>query len=199
MEAAPTVADAPAPWTLTGSGYVFLVRLPRAISDAALFTPPALCDKRIGRVAKLMVVDYESSNVGPYLELLVMPGAFQGEHGRFHSVTRIFVSTEESVVNGRKNWGIPKDIADFSWKKGAPRREDIIVSRGGNAFAEISAESYGPSLPMWSGLLPPAQRTLRQPWEGKNYEVKLGARGLVRRSGASLAVRSGALSGSCSG
>ena len=176
----PDVAPAPAPWRLTGSGYVFLIRLPASMTDAEVFTPPALRDKRVGRVAQLMIVDYATSGVGPYRELLVTPGAFQGEDQRFNSVTRIYVSTYDSVVNGRVNWGIPKDVADFSLVKGPDGAEDITVSRGGRPFAELRVQPHGAPFPIWSALLPKAQRTLRQSWGGRVYEIQLAARGLAR-------------------
>jgi hypothetical protein len=178
----PAVAPAPAPWKLTGSGYVFMIRLPRTMTDAELFTPPALRDKRVGNVATLMVVDYATSGVGPYRELLVTPGVFQGEHGRFHSVTRIYVSTYESVVNGRVNWGIPKDVADFSIDEGRDGRTDIVVSRAGRPLAQIRVKAHGFALPIWSGFLPAAGRTFLQPWGGKAYEIAPSARGLARRA-----------------
>jgi hypothetical protein len=178
----PAVAPAPAPWKLTGSGYVFMIRLPKAMTDAELFTPPELRDKRVGNVATLMIVDYATSGVGPYRELLVTPGVFQSEHGRFHSVTRIYVSTYESVANGRVNWGIPKDVADFSMEKGESGRADIVVSRDGRLLAQIRLEAHGLPFPIWSGLLPVARRTLLQPWAGKTYRIAPSARGFARRA-----------------
>jgi hypothetical protein len=137
----PAVATAPAPWKLTGSGYVFMIRLPRTMTDDDLFTPPQLRGKRVGNVATLMIVDYATSGVGPYREVLVTPGIFQGEHGRFHSVTRIYVSTYESVANGRVNWGIPKDVADFSIDDGENGAADILVSRAGRPLARLRVEA----------------------------------------------------------
>ncbi len=179
-EGLPASPAAPAPWTLTGSGYVFLVRLPESMTDAELFTPPALRGKRVGRVARLMLVDYATSAVGPYRELLVTPGFFRNQGRRFHSVTRIFVSTYESVVNGRRNWGIPKDVAEFSIDRRDARTEHIAVSRSGKVFAELDVQSYGFSIPIRSGLLPAVEHTLLQPWAGRTYETRLAARGLAR-------------------
>ncbi|MCD0165179.1 hypothetical protein IHN58_05875, partial [Deinococcus sp. 12RED42] len=80
------------PWTLRGAGLV------------AVFA---------GR-GVLMLVRYASSPVGPYDELLW--AEVRGSPvGRRPQVTRIVVSTEASVVWGRRNWGIPKELASFGW------------------------------------------------------------------------------------
>nr|WP_254606064.1 hypothetical protein [Deinococcus sp. JMULE3] len=64
----------------------------------------------------LMLVRYAQSGVGPYDELLwvSLSGAPQ--------VTRIVVSTQDSVEWGRRNWAIPKSRADFAWE-GVPGRD----------------------------------------------------------------------------
>lgn len=56
----------------------------------------------------------QTSGVGPYRELLFIPGAFH-INGRYtFSIPKIYVSTETSVNSGIKNWGIPKEVADFT-------------------------------------------------------------------------------------
>jgi hypothetical protein len=88
----------PAPWTLTGEGFILLYRFPRDFAGI-----------QSGGLGTVMLVDYATSPVGPYRELLLIPG----HTGRGYTITHIFVSTMESVVNGRHNWAIPKEQADF--------------------------------------------------------------------------------------
>ncbi|KAK4048032.1 hypothetical protein OIV83_005066 [Microbotryomycetes sp. JL201] len=57
---------------------------------------------------------------GPYDELLLVPGYFSfiaqgGETVYHHVITRIYVSTPDSIKNGRFNWGIPKHLANFQF------------------------------------------------------------------------------------
>ena len=53
------------------------------------------------------------------LALLLIPGTMRFPDGRrYASFSRILVSTWDSVVNGRINWGIPKDRANFDWVRG---------------------------------------------------------------------------------
>ena len=54
--------------------------------------------------------------VGPYDELMIIPGLFSrpgkdgGEPSYALAITRIYVSTVASVANGRRLWGIPKCV-----------------------------------------------------------------------------------------
>ncbi|MXV20098.1 hypothetical protein GLX28_10655 [Deinococcus xianganensis] len=103
-----------------------------------------------------MLVRYAQSGVGPYDELLwvSLSGAPQ--------VTRIVVSTQQSLVWGRRNWAIPKSRADFAWE-GAPGREQVRVTQDGQLLAHLSVGAWGPSLPVTTAVVPAAWRTLIQP------------------------------------
>jgi hypothetical protein len=125
-------------------------------------------------------VDYTQTPVGPYRELLVAPASFAHPQGTYPSITRIYVDSYDSVVNGRRNWGIPKDRADFERTAGAGGTETVRVSREGHAFAELVLRSSGPSLPVASWLLPSPLRTLVQHWQGKSYRFTLSASGKAR-------------------
>ena len=60
---------------------------------------------------------YKTSPVGPYDELMFIPGWFDTKvrdaQGRLRTVqapriTRIYVSTEATCLRGRQNWNVPK-------------------------------------------------------------------------------------------
>lgn len=139
------IAQVPAPWQLRGNGFVLIYRnLARRLTSEQMFLPPFLQEKPIYGLGSVMIVDYEESNAGPYHELLFVPGQHKARHsGRqrsFYSISKIYVSTMTSVVNGRRNWAIPKEQADFSLESSAPRQKRIHVQyQGGFALdAELS-------------------------------------------------------------
>ena len=101
------------PWHLEGSGSILLFRFESDFLERDAFLPEALRSELDGRLGLVMLVDYDESPVGPYWELLFLSGPFQWEGRRSFSISRIYVSTEASAVNGRENWGIPKEVADF--------------------------------------------------------------------------------------
>lgn len=181
--ALPPVALHPPPWQLRGWGYMLFVRLPDEMLDQAAFVPTGWTAHRRTRTAIMLFIDYQAAPCGPYRELLVAPASFDLGQGSYPAISRIFVSTYDSVVNGRNNWGIPKDHADFEVESDAARHTDRLrVGRAGHSFAEFDMRSRGPNLPFHTALLPRSIRTLVQPWQGKAYRTTLTARGKVRRA-----------------
>ena len=179
-EALPKVARAPAPWTLRGDGWILLLRLPDAVRGDARHLPSAFRHRPVSGPSIVMFVDYADSPAGPYRELLYIPGRFDLGGGRHAwSVTRIYVSTWESVVNGRLNWGIPKDRADFH-RQPAGRGETLRVEVDGKPVASFAFEARGPSLPIHGRLLPSSMRRLVQEHAGRRFEFTPLASGRAR-------------------
>jgi hypothetical protein len=179
MPAAPAVAAAPAPWTLRGDGYVVLFKTTPAMRGAERFTPESLRGRETGGLGMMMFVDYAESPVGPYRELLWIPGKFRfGGRSRW-SITRIYVSSWESVVNGNVNWGIPKDRASFAIEvAGAERR--VTVERDGRRLADLRLREKGPTLPITTGWMPEWLLGLAQHRGDRTYYYLPRAKGKVR-------------------
>jgi hypothetical protein len=175
----------PAPWDLRGSGWIVALRLPPGSPAREAFLPAELTGRGRSPVSFLMYVDYAESGCGPYRELLFIPGSIPFEDGRRHlSIGRIVVSTWDSVVNGRNNWGIPKDRADFEVERpaGDGREEHIRVTSDGREVCDLrfAASRFAPALPVSGGLLPTGLRTLAQGFRGRTYYYAPEARGRVR-------------------
>lgn len=180
----PAVPLRPAPWDLSGSGWMVALKLPTGSSERDAFLPAALAGRGRGLASFLMFVDYAESGCGPYRELLFIPGSFPFEDGRRHlTIGRILVSTWDSVVNGRNNWGIPKDRADFDVERSAGKREERVrVTSDGRELCELrfAPSRLAPPLPVNGRLLPSGLRTLAQCFRGRTYYYAPEARGRVR-------------------
>lgn len=109
-----------------------------------------------------MLVDYQECPVGPYRELLMVPGRFRTPVGIRPSITRILVSTQISVDNGRTHWAIPKTLGDFAIEKTA-RGERWEISEGGKPLARYELRQRGPAVPVSSRLAPKSLATIAQP------------------------------------
>ena len=181
----PEVALRPPPWDLCGSAWIAALKLPPRSPSRDAFLPPELAGRGRGLASFLLYVDYAESGCGPYRELLFIPGACPFEDGRRHyTVSRILVSTWDSVVNGRRNWGIPKDRADFvvdSTGPGSPV-ERVRVTAHGHEVCELrfAPLRYAPSLPVNAALVPQRLRTLAQRFDGRTYYFAPRARGRLR-------------------
>ena len=87
---------APAPWSLSGDGYMIFYKFTREFVAQFGFVPPELEGRFDGYLGSVMLVNYQSSPVGPYRELLFIPGKFKVENGlvtRPQSITKIYVNS----------------------------------------------------------------------------------------------------------
>jgi hypothetical protein len=176
----PDVARHPAPWQLRASAYAVLVKLPADTSDEAWFVPPSLRGKRRSQLGIMLYVDYHSADCGPYRELIGACTSFDFGDKQLPSITRIYVSTFDSVVNGRANWGIPKDRADFEAETTGKNAQRITVRRDARELARFELQGRGPALPATTAMLLPAWRTVAQHWQGCEYRIVLAAKGKAR-------------------
>jgi hypothetical protein len=166
----------PAPWQLKGTGYMFLYNFPKNWAEKANFLPVEQRGEFKGGLGTLMLVDYESSDVGPYRELLFIPGKFSWLHYRNYAISRIWVSSESSVVSGRKNWGIPKNLAHFRIKASSERRQSWeVTTPEGQTFFKADLSHGRLPLPVHTAFVP---FPLLQTWEGRDYLTKFSGYGL---------------------
>jgi hypothetical protein len=182
----PQVPRHPAPWDLHGHAWMVALRLPAQSPVRDAWLPPEMAGHGRGFVSWLMYVDYARSPCGPYRELLFIPGTYSWEDGRRHpTISRIVVSTWDSVVNGRANWGIPKDRADFEveYAVGGGREDRIrVVGDDGQSicFLRLSTSAIAPPLPFPGRIVAERWRTLAQSYEGQTYYYAPAASGRLR-------------------
>lgn len=177
IESQQPLLDAPAPWQLKGSGYLLAIKLPKAFLDEHSFIAEDLKASRRGQLAYVMFVDYQSSDVGPYHELLYIPGSLQFSSGRHLSISRIYVSTQASVSNGQRNWGIPKQLCDFAVSYGKNGIDTVKLTLNGHTFAELCFQKKLFGVPFNGKLVPKKLRTLAQQLSGQEFCYSPEARG----------------------
>jgi hypothetical protein len=202
----PLGREVPSPWTLKGDAYWFFPsptllpwsppELPEGAYQATAATSAERHGRFVGGLANIQLVRYTESPVGPYDELLYVPGSFEmpaglgdgdGDDGGGRRsnkaalrITRIYVSTLASTVNGRRNWNIPKRLARFAFdpvdpaKLSGPTRVSVFAclsnaASGSPAFAPepffsvILTPSILPSFPLKSQYLPLDLRLVMPP------------------------------------
>ncbi len=123
----------PPPWALKGSGYILLYRFTKEFIASHGFLSDFQKENFHSGWGAVMLVDYQTSPVGPYFELLFIPGLFSFRKRKVFSISKIYVSSQASVVNGIENWGIPKEQADFKWIKNI-NADHIEVTKDDNSF-----------------------------------------------------------------
>jgi hypothetical protein len=171
----------PPPWRLRGSGYAFLFTFEPWFLRTGGFLPPELEEGFEAQLGVLMLIDYRESPVGPYRELLFAAGRNLRWRHHLFTISRIYVSTAASAVDGRENWGIPKRTADFEVVPGSGGAERVIVQQGRLAEVDLTvAPARGLALPAAAPLVPPSWRTITQFLDGRTWNTRLGGWGLLR-------------------
>lgn len=167
----------PPPWKLNGSGYIFPFRANREkILQSHTMSPTDKASYR-GGIGAYMLVNYHTTDIGPYYELLFIPGDFLYEGKLYKRITKIFVSSKLSVDNGRKNWAIPKERASFTWNK-QPDSTKIQVYDNTRFIADFEFGSLLIPFPIHTGFL--GLSLLQHDGNGTYYKTKPEGSGLGR-------------------
>lgn len=169
---------APAPWTLHGDGVVMMVHFPESFVLKHGFLADFQADGYRGYIGTVMLVDYHTSGVGPYRELLFIPGIFTLGGQTTFSITKIYVSTYDSVWNGIENWGIPKEVADFNITTLPDGTRVFEISKEGELFFSARVKPWSFRFPVSTKLLPSFQ--VIQQRQGKLLLTKPEATGKGR-------------------
>lgn len=137
-----------APWTL--QGFTLVTLQPIDIAQVRSLVPPELeiisvwPGKTVGGV---YVASYSSSSVLAYNELIVV-AALTRYAGRFGTwISHIYVDNPDSVAGGREIWGLPKELAQFTWEQG---RSCVHIHQGDQLLCNLKLEWR---LPGWQQQL----------------------------------------------
>ncbi|MFN4144825.1 MAG: hypothetical protein ACK4GN_03300 [Runella sp.] len=172
---------APPPWTLTGNGCILLYRFPKKF----ILNNGFLADYQLagfeGFLGSVMLVDYHTTPVGPYRELLFIPGLFKWNGRYSFSISKIYVSSHDSVWNGIENWGIPKEQCDFELSNPTSTQTHFRAIKEKSPFFEATIERGKFSFPLTTAFFPlRITQRLRNDWvltqpqaKGKAYWGKL--------------------------
>ncbi|THH31846.1 hypothetical protein EUX98_g2351 [Antrodiella citrinella] len=160
--------EAPAPWPCKGECFWFSTYVhakrgayppPAAFGEleqGTAFADPTVAGDYEGGLAGVIVFRYTETPVGPYDEIMWIPGKFTvpaGGPGALR-ITRLYVSTKESVYNGRKNWNIAKTVAHFDFTP-SPKENN-----GGLPYSKISvSDPSTPEQPFFVADLAPSLMT----------------------------------------
>lgn len=166
----------PPPWKLDGEGIIFPFFANREYNLKHGFIAPEDRDSYLGGLGAVMLVNYTTSDVGPYYELLYIPGDFTKNGKKYKRITRIFVSSMLSVREGIKNWAIPKELADFTWRREGDLTR-VEVSQKGVGFFRAGSKTMGFGFPVTTAILP---FSLLQRAPGAYLETKLAGKGRGR-------------------
>lgn len=162
------------PWPLHGHAYILNYWLsPALIKTAAEFR---LAPSPIDRVIQVMLVRYHDSPVGPYDELLLLDHPLISKR-MLSTIPKIYVSSQISVDHGQTLWGIPKELAAFSWQENELTLSCTVSIQNQNLSIHIKKPKRNRSFYINSNHLPASILKIRQSWQGQRYQFTPQFRG----------------------
>ena len=145
-EIAATVTPPPTPWIMSGRMFMGLFRLDQDGQDGqdSLAALPARLAPVLAGHRVVAVIRYCEGTLR-YDELIIGRLARYGRKlGLF--VDHIWVDSRESVAGGRRIWGLPKELAEFSW---AGDRVTVRDAQGELATLTVNQRpAWLPTVPM---------------------------------------------------
>lgn len=169
-----TYQISPAPWQLKGEGYLMLYRFSNAFLKMEGCIAEGLKSSLCLNVGLVMLVNYQTSPVGPYGELLFIPGMFHYKGKYYWHISKIYVSSLDSVMNGRANWGIPKELAEFKFETLDQGITSAKVNLNGELVFNGQFKDRALGFPLSTALFP---FQFIQPLNGKEYITHPKGRG----------------------
>lgn len=160
-----------APWTLQGFAFQTLHLLDtnkvRPLIPSELEIISVFPGKTLGGV---YLSYYRPSSVLEYSELIVIPAVvgYKGKLGGW--VSHIYVDNPDSVAGGREIWGLPKELAEFTWQK----ENRVTVRQGNRLLCNLNYNKQGFGWRQWlaaSGFSTSGSNLLVFPTE---VETRLG-------------------------
>jgi hypothetical protein len=110
-----------------GNGYALFYRFDEEFTRLDTFLPENLKNNYCRGLGVVLYMNYTESEIGPYEELLFIPGKFCYRGKKNHFISKAYVSTEEAATFGRDNWFIPNEKATFSVKPLENHIENISI------------------------------------------------------------------------
>lgn len=165
------VLKSPAPWRLKGEGILLIFKFKQDWVEHKGNLPKHLRGKFKGGLGLILLVNYKETPVGPFREVLFIPGKFRKT--KKQAITRILTDTEASAQNGRANWGIPKETLPIEWET-RQNHDTVNVTKDGASIFSAEFESGGISIPFSTAFFP---LRLCQTWNKLKYFTRLSGSG----------------------
>lgn len=156
------VINAPAPWSLKGEVSYLFAHGQRSIQESFNENSEPIRSPYRGGMGGVMLVRYTASPVGPYDELILIPGYYQFGQTTYYRISQIYVSSLDSVINGRRNWNVPKKLARFCWNDNNTSVK-VFLPESDEPFCTIRVRPRLYCFPVSSAVIPTSFRSLLQP------------------------------------
>jgi hypothetical protein len=135
----------PAPWSLQGFGLVSLNLIDSAQVRSLIPNEISVIDVWPGKtLGGVYLAFYGSGSVLEYNELIVFAPLVRYSNQFGSWITHIYVDHPDSVAGGREIWGLPKELAEFTWEQG--KQPHVVVRQSDRILCALN---YNQPLLLW--------------------------------------------------
>ncbi len=154
------------PWQCHGEAYILNYwASPHLLEHAQAFN---LTASRSGHMLHVILLRYRDTPIGPYDALFIVDHPIINKQ-RLSLVPKIFVSTQESAIYGQQFWGLPKEVAQFTWTNTSSGMFCEIQHAQQCMMIQLNHHRHSPSFYINSHQLPDSILNIRQHWQGQHY------------------------------
>ena len=151
----------PAPWSLQGDAFLLPSLNTHLIKQYDANPLPA--GTHWGVAGGIILARYHNTSVGPYSELIFTSGLYRlGRHVGFH-IDQIYVDSQLSLLGGRSNWGVPKQLAEFDWQtQGKSTQVKVSLPGKSQPFLTATFNQSKLHIPASSAVVPSPLKSILQ-------------------------------------
>jgi acetoacetate decarboxylase len=138
----------PAPWHLYGTALASFQAIDLATAKQFVPIDFDIVSVLPGKTLScLYLSSYNPSSTLQYHELIVAPAfvSYRGKIGAW--ISHIYVDNPHSVEGGRNIWGLPKQMADFTWDE-----RQVTVSQERNCLCRVDRSPLELPLSLWGNF-----------------------------------------------
>ncbi|MHC5768805.1 MAG: acetoacetate decarboxylase family protein [Nostoc sp.] len=96
-------------------------------------------------LASVYLSHYGSGSVLEYSELIVVPALINYQRKIGAWISHIYVDNADSVAGGREIWGLPKELAEFTWEQG----KYVTVHQGNQRLCSLNYNQQSLAWRQW--------------------------------------------------
>lgn len=166
------------PWQSDGKAYILNYwASPQLLEQAKDFN---LQPSRLGHMLHIILTHYDQTPIGPYDTLFIVDHRLIKKQ-RYSSIVKIFVSTDEALLHGQKLWGLPTELAQFTWTETNTATYCQITQQQKNMMIQLNHHKNSSEFYINSHQLPEKILNIQQPWQDQSYMFTPQFRGHLRK------------------
>lgn len=123
-----------------GDGYILFYKFDEEFVRKETFLPDVLKNNYCGGLGAVIYMNYLKSEIGPYEELLFIPGKFYYRGQKHHFISKAYASKKEAAKFGYGNLSMEEEAA-FTREELEKNKENITTYINGEDIASFELKS----------------------------------------------------------